>query len=254
MKKLATLYAALAQALSDVMAYPKHGRLGGLKQDAEAVCQAAKLKALPAAQPTANERAAVGLLALALADVLEHPRTPVELYNTLVDLSSEMANKLHEPGKGPHYEAGHLRWQVAVYVPEAAPSQADLAVENARLRLLLEQANERAADSEPVVSDEYAPEVEARRADYEKLAESLAHIVTLETRRVRYGPDIRMIGADNPCTLGDARDKHLQDLFNFLDWTDARTYRKFYAELRLYLDQSALELQQKNSGTHAATV
>ena len=86
---------------------------------------------------------------------------------------------------------------------------------------------------------EYSPQIEARRADYEGLAEALIHITQLETSRRGYSADVK----DSPNEGGDdgAIIKgvlgHLRAMWAAIDWYDPRTLRKFYAELRLWNDE-----------------
>ncbi|MDQ3684684.1 MAG: hypothetical protein M3430_03675, partial [Acidobacteriota bacterium] len=78
----------------------------------------------------------------------------------------------------------------------------------------------------------YSPEVEARRADYERLAEAFVHMVTLEMERVGAGlldiegPDVNV----NNAHLVKALHEHLYALHIHVDWFDPRTLRKFYVE------------------------
>lgn len=56
------------------------------------------------------------------------------------------------------------------------------------------------AQSEPAaVAAEYSPEIEARRADYEGLAEALIHITQLETNRRGYSANV----SDSPMDEND---------------------------------------------------
>ena len=93
---------------------------------------------------------------------------------------------------------------------------------------------------------EYDPEIEARRADYEKLAEALVFMTEMSGNRRYYDLDIDIEGIDT----GDSRNghqligaihDHLLALWDHLDWHDARTLRRFYADLRLHADQGAIE-------------
>ncbi len=91
----------------------------------------------------------------------------------------------------------------------------------------------------------YSPEVEARRADYERLAEAFVHMVTLEMERVGAGlldiegPDVNV----NNAHLVKALHEHLYALHIHVDWFDPRTLRKFYVEMRLWGDQMQHEIE-----------
>ena len=93
---------------------------------------------------------------------------------------------------------------------------------------------------------EYDPEIEARRADYERLAEALAFMTEMSGNRRWYDLDIEIKGIDtgderNGLQLIGAIHDHLLALWDHLDWHDARTMRRFYVELRLHADQGAIE-------------
>ena len=100
-------------------------------------------------------------------------------------------------------------------------------------------------EPERASTSEYAPEVEARRADYERLAEAIAHMTRLETSSIRHdkldidGP----MTPDNDPHLINAIQAHLYALHLHVDWYDARTLRRFYTEMRLHRDQ--LEWERK---------
>jgi len=123
--------------------------------------------------------------------------------------------------------------------------------ENTRLKLLLDRsrreeqaAMETAAEFERMMGADrasycYSPKIEARREDYEKLAESLAHMIILDSARVPGLLDVESPNEGESHYLIDALDKHLYILWGNLDWHDARTIRRFYAEMRLYADQMA---------------
>jgi len=93
---------------------------------------------------------------------------------------------------------------------------------------------------------EYDPEIEARRADYERLAEALAFMTEMSGNRRWYDLDIEIAGIDtgdprNGLQLIGAIHDHLLALWDHLDWHDAHTLRRFYVELRLHADQGAIE-------------
>src|SRR5262249_32050638 len=90
----------------------------------------------------------------------------------------------------------------------------------------------------------YDPEIEARRADYEKLAESLAHMAELEHNRVPELLDLDGFDVDSKNHLLNGIDDHLFSLWQNMDWHSARTLGRFYAEMRLYIDQRKLERER----------
>ena len=84
----------------------------------------------------------------------------------------------------------------------------------------------------------YSPEVEARRADYEKLVECIIHMAELEACRQPSlldieGPDTEI----NKPHLANAINHHLYALHMHIDWYDPATIRRFYVEMRLWGDQ-----------------
>jgi len=91
----------------------------------------------------------------------------------------------------------------------------------------------------------YAPGIEARRAEYEKLAEAFIQMVHLESDFAPAaldidGPDVNI----NARHLSDALRSHLYALHESLDWWNAATLRRFYVEHRLWADQMQWELEQ----------
>jgi hypothetical protein len=93
---------------------------------------------------------------------------------------------------------------------------------------------------------EYDPEIEAHRADYEKLADAIAHMTNLSGES--FGPkhdrdllDIKGWDVDDKNHLINGIDGHLYALWQNLDWYNKRTLCKFYAEMRLHADQLAIE-------------
>jgi hypothetical protein len=90
----------------------------------------------------------------------------------------------------------------------------------------------------------YDPEIEARRADYEKLAEGIAHMAALERARCPSLLDVEGWAAEDTDHLIKAIDGHIHALWQKLDWYDALTLRKFYAEMRLHADQMALKYRR----------
>jgi len=92
---------------------------------------------------------------------------------------------------------------------------------------------------------EYFPEIEARRADYEKLADCLLHMGTLESSRCPSLLDIEGPLEIHGPHLVHGINSHLAALFYALDWYDERTLRKFYVEMRLHLDQHSAQLERE---------
>ena len=93
---------------------------------------------------------------------------------------------------------------------------------------------------------EYSPDIEARRADYEKLTEGFIHMFVLEMQRAPSlldieGPD----GGVNGPHLIKAINDHLYALHMHVDWYNPDTLRKFYVEMRLWGDM--LEEQRKQA-------
>jgi hypothetical protein len=97
----------------------------------------------------------------------------------------------------------------------------------------------------------YAPEIEARRADYERLAECLFFMTRLSNKFVNDLLDLEGWEEGSEHHLSNAIDGHLKALWQSLDWYDARTLRKFYAEMRLHADQLLLEMEQARQRVEA---
>lgn len=97
----------------------------------------------------------------------------------------------------------------------------------------------------------FAPEVEAKRADFEVLADALAVMVTLEADRVPKRLDISS-SDDNP--LCRALLKHFDALPRGaeLDWFDPYIVRCCYVDQRLRAEQNAWEERQAASLPKAA--
>lgn len=258
---LRKLLLILAQALADAMACPALTKLRP-GTTVPLVLKYAKLAQLPAAQTVENPKLALGRLALALAAVQEHEDIPVELYDDLADFAEDVMSLLHEGVPSEQYDAARLRFHVATYAPEATPSANDLVAENARLKLLLEQARSREQatleafrDLEQMAAEtaQYAPEIEARRADYERLAECFIIMTELEHARLPSLLDLDGPGEDDGDHFGNAFFEHLHVLAcKLLDWFDARTLRKFYPEMRLWADQLNYEREQARRKQSAA--
>ena len=95
----------------------------------------------------------------------------------------------------------------------------------------------------------YAPEVEARRADYETLAECFINMIPLETERHPNTLDVVPAGWNmdeaEPHILINAFNEHIQAVLDSI--TDAALnfnadfLRFIYPELRLYYDQQMFE-------------
>ena len=93
---------------------------------------------------------------------------------------------------------------------------------------------------------EYDPQIEARRGDYEKLAESLAHMITLADDRLHNMLDLAGWDEESRHHLINGIQEHLGALWQNLDWRNPRTLRKFYAEMRLYVDQQRLNSDSRD--------
>jgi hypothetical protein len=87
----------------------------------------------------------------------------------------------------------------------------------------------------------FAPEIEARRADYERLGE--AFITLAEMHADRPFPGRLELSTDERITT--ALDAHIREMLDNLDWFDSRVWRRFYVEMRLMLDQLELERAQE---------
>jgi hypothetical protein len=141
--------------------------------------------------------------------------------------------------------------------PVPTAQVAELIAENARLKLLLEQAQSREQSALQTAHDfeqmataltHYAPEIEQRRADYDRLTEALITMVELENNRYPSLLDVKGFNEDNDGLLIKALHAHLGTLtVDNLDWFDAHTLRKFYTEMRLWHDQFEFERQQKDA-------
>jgi hypothetical protein len=108
---------------------------------------------------------------------------------------------------------------------------------------------------------EYSPEIEACRADYEKLAEGLIHMIALsEMRHVPGQLDLEGYGDeeedDDRNHLIGALHDHLSALWDNLDWFNPATMRKFYPEMRLHIAQDQLNrnARQAENGEPASEV
>jgi hypothetical protein len=99
------------------------------------------------------------------------------------------------------------------------------------------------SDSQPrgkkeIKKSEYSPTVEARRTDYQRLAECLITLAELETQRVHSFLDIVLIDGEREASLAKAIFNHLEALGgSALNWYAPRTLRQFYVEMRLHQDQ-----------------
>lgn len=91
--------------------------------------------------------------------------------------------------------------------------------------------------SSPRQSQPTEPE-EDRRAQYERVAEALSTLCEVE-----FGPNLE--GADiadlkeRPMMKGIER--HMQEIFRRADFSDPRTIRRFYVELRMWGDRLTAE-------------
>ena len=100
------------------------------------------------------------------------------------------------------------------------------------------------------MDSKYDPEIDARRADYEKLAASLAQMAELEHDHFPELLDLDGYDEGSQNHLINAIDGHLYALWQNLDWHSPRTLGRFYAEMRLYVDQLKLE-NERESGPRA---
>lgn len=101
----------------------------------------------------------------------------------------------------------------------------------------------------------YAPEVEERRRSYEHLAECLLFMTEMESAHVEQLLDVDGLGEDDRAHLTTAISAHLHALCCCnLDWWDGRTMRKFYAEMRLWVDHLKYEGEHMEEETQAAEV
>jgi hypothetical protein len=98
------------------------------------------------------------------------------------------------------------------------------------------------------IKTEYEPKIEERRADYEKLAESFAVMWELETNRLGSCCDLGKLefhlDGDDEHPLINGLHQHLQDLYRRIDFSELRTLRKFYTEMRLFGDQQDLDRER----------
>src|SRR5262245_60884212 len=151
----------------------------------------------------------------ATAALIDWPGTPRAVHQVVAKMVEEFGNELDG---APDFDGDHAR--------KVMSNVFDLRDEGAGLR--------------PTPA-EYDPEIEARRADYEKLADAIAHMAALERARCPSLLDVEGWDAEDKDHLIKAIDSHLHTLWQKLDWYDALTLRKFYAEMRLHADQTALK-------------
>lgn len=98
--------------------------------------------------------------------------------------------------------------------------------------------------TQPQTAAGYAPEIEARRTDYERLCESLVTLAEMHADRPFPGRlEVPTAGKPQAC-LSTALETHVQALMQELDWFDARMWRRFYVEMRLMSDQLQWEREQ----------
>ncbi len=97
--------------------------------------------------------------------------------------------------------------------------------------------------SEPQPLIQYAPEIEARRKDYEALAEAFVTMADLETERAYPALDLpHVVYTHEERVISKAVMQHFQSLMSHADFFDPRTIRKFYVEMRLWGDHLHAEL------------
>jgi hypothetical protein len=208
-----------------------------------------------------------------VGQIIEHADVPTAVSCAVHDICVEATNDSNHFHPGHHvawaqYFTPHclaLLAGLSVHAPrqdEARRSTDSLIAENARLKLLLEQAQSRemaamqtANDFEEMAAEltRYAPEVEARRADYDQLTEALILMTRLESNHVQSRLDVTGLYEGDEGHFIKAFHAHLRTLTVFnLDWFNARTLRKFYTEMRLWHDQLQLETQQTQKAKAAA--
>lgn len=225
-KTLPQLYLALAEALALVMQHPETPRdfVRQFKKDAQRINKLAGITPEYLAANIEPEgiaaQSAFLQLGLTLADVLERDDVPDDIWNWLGDTTNSIEDLL-APENSLKREAARLRGVLTFY------------------------ANERTAAPD-AAGTTYAPEIEARRADYQQLAEAFITMTMLESERAPSlldldGPDANI----NDTHLSKALHHHLYALLLHMNWWDARTMRKFYAEARLWGDQQQWELEQE---------
>lgn len=94
----------------------------------------------------------------------------------------------------------------------------------------------------------YAPEVEANRAKYERLAEAWVTVADIETHAVGIAASVDIHGNEvgGTAPVITAFHEHLHDLvYEDFNWFDPRVMRQFYPEMRLAVDQLRWENQQE---------
>lgn len=103
------------------------------------------------------------------------------------------------------------------------------------------------ATAQPLVR--YAPEIEARRADYQVLAENMIALIALDMNRLPQTLDIvppGVLGDEPPeHILLNAINDHINSLFENYRQSlilNEDFLRIFYVELRLYYDQEMLKI------------
>jgi hypothetical protein len=198
--------------------------------------------------------------------IIENPDVPNAVSNAIFDICVELANDANHHDEHPvawaQYFTPHclaLLAGLSVHAPgqdAGSRNAASLITENARLRLQLEQAQSReqaalqtATEFEEMADEltRYAPAVEARRAEYDRLTEALITMVQMESQHIKPMLDLTGVYEKDNGHFIDAFNAHLRVLTtDCLDWFDARTLRKFYTDMRLWHDQFQFEAEQEH--------
>lgn len=95
--------------------------------------------------------------------------------------------------------------------------------------------------TEHVDLSQYAPEVESRRANYDRLAEAFSLLASLECQTVDFDMEVPDLEGEFPMPLVTSMANHIRLVFDQLDWLDPQTIRRFYTEMRLWADQKQWE-------------
>jgi hypothetical protein len=221
--ELSQLYRSLAETLAVVTQHPATpaSAVKSLQPLAKLIAQLAgvETESMATPRPGVEGRGARDVFlefGLAVAAALESDSTPADVWNQIGDWTDQVESLL-KPENTRIAEAARLRGVLQGYASLGAQTQ---------------------------TVGGYAPEIEARRADYERLAECLVVMTRLSNARVDDLLDLEGWEEGSEDHLINAIDGHLKALWQNLDWYDARTLRKFYAEMRLHAAQLGFELEQ----------
>ena len=124
---------------------------------------------------------------------------------------------------------------------------ADLIAENARLKRQFEaaQSTERTTMKG---GWQFPPEVEAKRQDFEQLAHALRIIAELASARPVRTLDLDGFDEDSKHHLANGFSDHLYALWENMDWFNEITLRRFYAPMRLHVE----DLNRQRASEHEA--